>query len=359
MKIMFSGGATLGPVVPLLAIYEIYKKQYPEAEFVWVGTKKGPERELVERYKIPFFAISCGKLRRYFSFLNFIDVFKFAIGYLQSLVLLWQERPGLLITAGGFVSVPLHWASVLLGIPKWVHQQDVQVGLANKLMVRSANKITVALRDDIRFFPEQKTEWIGNPARDLAVKNIADARSRLGLPPAGPVIFALGGGTGSNKINKLVLEALPSWPREWSVVHLVGRERPSELQMRASGAFANYHVYQFFTEEMKDAYAVADVVIARAGFSTVTELASLGKAAILVPIFGTHQEINAKMLADNKAVIVLYEKTDTGLKLAHIVRDLIENPDIRQYLGNRLRTVLPPAKPEKVIEIINTLILSK
>lgn len=355
MKIMFSGGATLGPVVPLLAIYEIYKKQYPDAEFVWVGTRKGPEKELVERYKIPFFAISCGKLRRYFSFLNFFDAFKIVIGYLQSLILLWQEKPDILITAGGFVSVPLHWASVLLGIPKWVHQQDVQVGLANKLMARSADKITVALREGINFFPEQKTEWIGNPARDLAVKNIAEARIRLGLPPAGPVIFALGGGTGSNKINKLVLEALPSWPKEWSVLHLVGRERPSELQMRASGAFSNYHVYQFFTEEMKDAYAVADVVIARAGFSTITELASLGKAAIVVPIFGTHQEVNAKMLSDSKAVIVLHEKTDTGLKLAHIVRDLIENPDIRQYLGNRLRTVLPPAKPEKVIEIINQL----
>lgn len=352
---MFSGGGTLGPVVPLLAICEVYRQRYPQAEFVWVGTKTGPEKQLVDQYRIPFFIISGGKLRRYFSFFNFIDLFKIGVGFFQSLVLLWQEKPNLLISAGGFVSVPLHWAAFFLGIPTWVHQQDFRVGLANKLMFKTTPKITTALRDSVFLLPEHKTEWIGNPVRNLFVDNIIAARQRLGVPPSGPVIFALGGGTGSSKINSLILEALPAWPKDWHVIHLVGKERPSELQERAAKVFANYHVYQFFTDEMKDAYAAADVVIARAGFATITELASLAKAAILVPISDTHQEVNAKMLADNKAAVVLREKTDNGLKLAHIVSELVNKPDVRHYLGNRLRTVLPPAKPERIIEIINTL----
>src|SRR3990167_8031404 len=119
MKILFSGGGTLGPVVPLLAIAEIYHKHNPQVEFIWVGTKNGPEKELVDRYHIPFFTITSGKLRRYTSLWNFFDIFKIIFGFFQSLFLLWHEKPSLLITAGGFVSVPLHFAAYALGIPAW------------------------------------------------------------------------------------------------------------------------------------------------------------------------------------------------------------------------------------------------
>jgi UDP-N-acetylglucosamine--N-acetylmuramyl-(pentapeptide) pyrophosphoryl-undecaprenol N-acetylglucosamine transferase len=114
-------------------------------------------------------------------------------------------------------------------------------------------------------------------------------------------------------------------------------------------------VYQFFTSEIKDAYAVADVVITRAGFASITELAALGKAIILLPMAGTHQEVNAKLLASNQAAIVLDERIDTGLKLARITADLVVFKETRDYLGNRLRTVLPAATPDKIIKIINIL----
>jgi len=352
---MFSGGGTLGPVVPLLAIAEIYKKHNPQVEFLWVGTQNGPEKDLIAEYNIPFFTIFSGKLRRYISLWNFLDIFKILFGFLQSLFLLWQKKPDLLITAGGFVSVPLHFAAFTLGIPAWVHQQDVQVGLANKLMSYTATKITTALRDSQSYFPEHKTEWIGNPVRDLSVNDINESRKKFNIAEGVPVILAMGGGTGSNSINKLVIEALPAWPRDWHIIHLVGRERPRELQENATGVFPNYHVYPFLKGDMKDAYAVADVVITRAGFASITELAALGKATILLPMSLTHQEINARLLADNKAAVVLDERTDSGLKLARIVMELVEFPETRDYLGKRLQTVLPPASHTKVLEIIDSL----
>lgn len=356
MKILFSGGGTLGPVVPLLAISEIYKKYHPQAEFMWVGTEFGPEKELVEKYQIPFFTIISGKLRRYISLWNFFDLFKIVVGFFQSLFLLWQEKPDLLVTAGGFVSVPLHFAAFTLGIPAWVHQQDSQAGLANKIMARTAKKITTALRETAANFPEKKTEWIGNPVRDLSVANLGESRKKFGIPEGAPVILAMGGGTGSSSINKLVMEALSAWPREYHIIHLVGKERPRELQENAAKVFANYHVYKFLSDEIKDAYAIADLVITRAGFGTITELAALGKAAILLPMSHTHQEVNAKLLADHQAAIVMDERTSDGLKLARTVADLIAFPETRQYLGERLRTVLPPAKHEKIVEIIERLI---
>ncbi len=345
----------MGPVVPLLAIAEIYKKHDPQAEFMWVGTEFGPEKELVEQYKIPYFTIISGKLRRYISLWNFFDVIKIMVGFFQSLFLLWYEKPDLLVTAGGFVSVPLHFAAGALGIPTWVHQQDFQAGLANKLMSYPARKITTALRETQKYFNEKKTEWIGNPVRDLSVVSIDESRKKFNIPDGAPVILAMGGGTGSARINQLVIEALSAWPREYHIIHLVGKERPRELQENAAKVFSNYHVYQFLKEEIKDAYAIADVVITRAGFATITELAALGKPAILLPMSHTHQEVNAKLLADHQAAVVMDERMADGLKLARTVMDLIAYPETRQYLGERLRTVLPPAKPEKIIEIIKDL----
>jgi UDP-N-acetylglucosamine--N-acetylmuramyl-(pentapeptide) pyrophosphoryl-undecaprenol N-acetylglucosamine transferase len=356
MKILFSGGGTLGPVSPLLAIAEIYKKHNPQAQFVWVGTKNGPEKELVEQYSMPFFTITSGKLRRYISLANFFDIFKIFFGFFQSLFLLWHEKPNLLITAGGFVSVPLHFAAFALGIPTWVHQQDFQVGLANKLMSYTAKKITTALRENERNFSENKTEWIGNPVRDLSVADANNSRKKFSIPDSAPVVLAMGGGTGSAAVNKLIIQALPAWPREYHIIHLVGKERPRELQENATKVFSNYHVYQFLKDDMKDAYAIADIVIARAGFGTITELSSIGKPAILLPMSQTHQEYNAKFLAGHQAVVVVNEKTIDGLKLAHTVVGLISEPETLKYLGQRLQTVLPPAKPQKVVDIIEQLV---
>lgn len=355
MKIMFSGGGTLGPVVPLLAIAEIYKKHDPNVELFWVGTQRGPEKDLIARYNIPFFTIISGKLRRYVSFWNILDIFKIIFGFFQSLFLLWQKKPDVIITAGGFVSVPLHFAAAALGIPAWVHQQDAQVGLANKIMSYTAKKITTALRDTQSAFAEHKTEWLGNPVRDLSVQDKKQSWQKFGIPEGAPVILAMGGGTGSNSINKLIIEALPAWPRDWHVIHLVGKERPRELQENATKVFPNYHVYQFLADEMKDAYALASVVVARAGFASITELAALGKACIFVPMAGTHQEANTKLLVSNKAAIVLDEQVDNGLKLARIVADLIELHETREYLGKRLQTVLPPAAPGRVVDIIQAI----
>ncbi len=358
MKIILSGGGTLGPVVPLLAIAEIYKKYNPAVEFIWVGTKNGPEKELVTQQKILFYSIIAGKWRRYFSLWNIVDFFKIILAFFSSLILLWQEKPDLLISGGGFVSVPLHWAGWLLGIPTWIHQQDVEFGLANRLMAKAADKITTALRESVALYPG-KSEWLGNPVRDLTVDDLTAARARFGIPTGAPVIFAVGGGTGSMAVNRLIMESVPAWPRTWHISHLTGRERPAELNESAAGVFPNYHVYKFFTTEMKDAYAIADVVVARAGFATITELAALKKAAVLIPMTGTHQEANVQKLLKENAVLVLNQNYSNGLKLAQMVKELIENSSTRAKLGRRLNEILPPAEPKQVVDILEEMLAKR
>ncbi|MDP1709854.1 MAG: glycosyltransferase, partial [Candidatus Komeilibacteria bacterium] len=144
-------------------------------------------------------------------------------------------------------------------------------------------------------------------------------------------------------------------PPSWQIIHLTGKTRPHELSDRAGAIFPNYHPYQFLTTEMKDAYALAEVIIARAGFATITEAASLAKPLVLVPMSGTHQEDNARLLSENNAAVVLDERTDDGLKLAQVVKELMELPEKRQNLGARLKAVLPPASPERIVAIIEEL----
>ncbi|MFA5175006.1 MAG: UDP-N-acetylglucosamine--N-acetylmuramyl-(pentapeptide) pyrophosphoryl-undecaprenol N-acetylglucosamine transferase [Patescibacteria group bacterium] len=355
MKIVLSGGGTLGSVAPLLAVAEAFKKKYPETEFIWVGTKEGPEKDLLGKYDFSFFALQTAKWRRYFSFLNFTDFFNLTAAFLKSFLFLWQEKPDLMISAGGFISVPLHWAGAVLGIPAWIHQQDLRPGLANKLMSPFAKKITVALEKSVLFFPKKKTEWIGNSVRELKVVSKTEARKRLELPKDGKVIFAFGGGTGSESLNRIILESLPSWPRDWHIIHLLGKERPARLAEGAAKVFPNYHVYRFFTDEIIDAYSAADIVIARAGFSTITELAFLSKPAILIPMVGTHQEDNVKFFAQNKAAAFLGEDTGNGLRLAMMVKYLMEFPEECEAMGERLHKILPIAKEEKMIKIIEDL----
>jgi len=355
MKILFSGGGSLGPVSPLLAIYEIYQKYNGDCKFVWVGTKGGPERDLVESYAIPFFVITSGKFRRYFSFLNIIDFFKILIAFFQSIILLWQEKPSLLITAGGFVSVPLHFAAFVLGIPTWVHQQDVRVGLANKIMERVASKVTVTLEKSIADFKYKKAQWIGNPVRDLSVEDTFESYEKFGFNSADKVILAFGGGTGSDRINELIIGALPHLERDWQVIHLTGKEREDKKSEGAKKTFTNYHPYKFFTSEMKDAYTIADVIIGRGGFVTITEIAALAKPAVLLPIPNTHQEENVKMLAEKRGAVILDQDKVNGMDLAHIIRELLEKPEVGRYLGRQLHKLIPPALPEKIIELVEQL----
>lgn len=356
MKVLFSGGGTLGPVTPLLAMWDAIHSAHGDATALWVGTKKGPERALVEDAGILFYEIPTSKMRRYFSPLNILDVFKMVVAFFSAVRLLLSERPDVCISAGGYTSVPVHWAAWWLGIPTWIHQQDVVVGLSNKLMRGIAKQITTALQASTTQFSSKKTVWLGNPIRtDILSGSKDSAVKRFGLDSSLPVVFVTGGGTGSLKVNQLVVEAVQHLKGFAQVIHLTGKERPQELVQRAEKHFPYYHVYQFFTEEMKDAYAVADIVISRGGFGTITEIAALKKPALLIPKPG-HQEANVTYLAKADAVIVVDEETSDGNFLAKKIRLLLENREERSSLGNRIHTLLPPADRARIVEIFDTLI---
>ncbi|MBI4992998.1 MAG: UDP-N-acetylglucosamine--N-acetylmuramyl-(pentapeptide) pyrophosphoryl-undecaprenol N-acetylglucosamine transferase [Candidatus Magasanikbacteria bacterium] len=357
MKIILSGGGTLGPVTPLLAIQDIIKRNFPDTEFVWVGTKSGPEKELVEKRGIKFVTISSGKLRRYISIWNIADIFRIFIGLFQSIKIIWRENPNFCISAGGFISVPIHWAAWLLGVSSWIHQQDAVVGLSNKLMSPFAIVITTALAGNVKKFNKRKTFWLGNPVRrEILAGSRERAFQRFNLKSGLPVVFATGGGTGSMRVNQLIIQAVPELKDACQIIHLSGKERPQDLVDRAVQHFGEfYQVHQFFSEAMADAYVAADLVISRGGFGTISELAALAKPAILIPKPG-HQEENVGFLAEAGAVVLVDERTADGNYLAKIIKELLSDSAHLKQMGEQLQKMLPVAREEDVVGVVKVMV---
>lgn len=339
----------------LIAIAEAIREEAPNTNFIWVGTRHGVERSVVEKSGLPFMAIFSGKLRRYFSLNNFVDVFKIGAGFFQAWWILRRERPNLLISAGGFVSVPLHWAAWILKIPTWIHQQDALPGLANILMARTAKKITVALEDSLAHFDRKKTVWLGNPCRDLK-SGKEESKKYFGIQDDEPIILAFGGGTGAERLNQLMVDAIPQLEKSWHVIHITGPQRKTKANIISSQKYPNYQAYDFLNKEMLYALNIADVVFSRAGFATLTELASLSKAVVLMPISHTHQESNAVPLVRAGAVQLADELVDDGLSIAEKICALVRDAVKREAIGRVLHHTLPVAEHEDIKQIYRELV---
>lgn len=333
-RIILSGGGTAGSVTPLLALAE----HLHEYEVLFVGTQNGVERTIIGD-TLPYASIPGGKLRRYMSFKNITDGAKIILGFFYSLVLLLRFRPKVVVSAGSFVSVPLVWAAWCCGIRTVVHQQDLQVGLATRLTQPFASVLTKAFAD-IRL---HNAEVIGNPVRDLTPTTTDFAFDVLV-----PTILIFGGGTGAQAINEIVSEELCELA---NVIHVTGpRKNTSTI------SHPRYHVFEILGENMKEALAKADLVIARAGLSTISELAILGKPAIIIPMPNSHQEINAQFLDTHNAAFILHQSQITPASLVRDCEMLLQNPEQRKYFSQNISTLMPHTASETLSKIIrNTL----
>ncbi len=329
-RVLLSGGGTAGSVTPLLALAE----QLPEYDLLFVGTKTGVERTIVGE-RMPYKSIPAGKLRRYTSIKNFTDGFKILLGFFYSLVILIRYRPKVVVSAGSFVSVPVVWAAWCCGIRTIIHQQDLQVGLATRLMQPFASVLTKAFTD-IRL---HNAEIIGNP-----VRNLTPTTADFTVDSSVPTVLIFGGGTGAQAINELVSQELCDIA---NVIHITGPDKNT-----STISHARYHVFEILGENMKEALAKADLVIARAGLSTISELAILGKPAIIIPMPNSHQEINAQFLDTHDAAFILQQ---TQITQASLVRDcemLLHSPEQLAYFSKNISELMPNNAAEKLATII-------
>ena len=341
LSIAFTGGGTGGHIYPGLAVASWVQKNFP-CRIIWIGSKAGMDRAIVEDAKIEFFGIPSGKLRRYFSLRNFSDIFRIVAGFFAARRILKREGAVLLFSKGGFVSVPPCAAAKILKIPVFTHESDYSPGLATRINTRFAEKIFIPYKESGAFLPSQLMDKVfvsGNPIRpDFEAADPVKGREFLGLGDSERILLVLGGSLGSREINALVRGCLPELIRNYTVVHQTG-----ELEGVAMGAsFGDspnrYKPCAYFKDEIPHIIAAAELILCRSGAGTIWECKSLDKPMVLVPFRGSgtrgDQVENAKLFEEAGAAICFMEEgAEAPSKLSSIINSLADDPHRRNAMG--------------------------
>ena len=360
MKILLVGGGSVGSIAPLLAVKRYLEKHNHKIQFIYFGSKSGPERELVEKEEIAYYSIPAGKWRRYFSLKNIFDVFVTLTGFFIALAKLKRLRPDLMLSAGSFVSVPVAIASKLLGIKIVIHQQDLRPSLSNKIIYPFCDKLTVSLPESQKLFFQglgllkrrskaiSKIVLTGNPVRvDLAHGDKKRAIKLFSLNTELPVLLVLGGSTGAEGLNKLIVGALEPLTKVFQIIHVTGKNKTLKTAQNS-----NYHAFEFLSSEFPDAMKIADIVLSRAGFSTITELAYCKKMSVIIPMPNSHQEDNGQYLFSKRAAIILKQDGVTPENLTTFLRKLIFEYNLQKIVTKNISELMPKNSAERIGKVI-------
>ncbi|MBI5370334.1 UDP-N-acetylglucosamine--N-acetylmuramyl-(pentapeptide) pyrophosphoryl-undecaprenol N-acetylglucosamine transferase [Candidatus Uhrbacteria bacterium] len=351
MKILLAGGGTLGPVTPLLALVEAWRARDPQAQFVFAGTPTGPERSIVERqYHVAFRPIPAVRFERFFSLEWFALPVFVLIALIAAFKMIIQEKPDVIVGAGGYTQVPMIMVGWILHVPSFVFQTDVRPLLSTRLAAPFVHRIYLGWSQTTSFWLHKKMEVLGVPVRaSLQTGSRERAIKRFGLDASKKTLLVIGGGTGSLWFNEQLVQIVPQLAQAFNVIHLTGRGKtPRSLEHPPGG----YFCAEILDEGMEDAYAAADLVLARAGMGTISELSALGKCAILIPLPHSAQRENAQAMEQGRAARVLdQDQTDASMLLDEI-RSLMEDPQKREVYQQRIRVVLRTDVTDTVINHI-------
>lgn len=314
-KIVLTGGGTAGHVTPNIALLPALREAGYEISYI--GSYNGIEKQLMNDYGIPYTGISTGKFRRYFDLKNFTDPFRVNKGFIEATKYLKKNRPDVVFSKGGFVSVPVVRAAALLGIPCIIHESDMTPGLANKLCFRVSKKICCNFPETVKMLPSSKAVLTGTPIRaELFTGDASVGKKFCGFNDDKPVIMITGGSLGAEGVNLAVREALPKLLEKYNIVHLCGKGKLDKAYSDTPG----YRQFEYIKEEMKDLFAMADVVISRAGANAICEILALRKPNILIPLPSKSsrgdQLLNAKSFeASGYSVVLEQDKLNPSLLL--------------------------------------------
>ena len=307
-RIVFTGGGSAGHVTPNIALFPKLKSMGYDIHYI--GSYDGIEKKLIEDYRIPYYGISTGKLRRYFDIKNFSDPFRVLKGFAEAKKILKTLKPDIVFSKGGFVSVPVVRAAAMLKIPCIIHESDMTPGLANSMCIPVAQKICCNFPETLQNLPAEKAILTGSPIRTELTKGSKDkGLAMCGFNSAKPVI-------------KLVREALPKLLEDFQIVHICGKDKIDNLLLNTEG----YKQFEFVKDDLKDLFAMADIVISRAGANAICELLTLRKPNLLIPL-PAHasrgdQILNAKSFESQGFSMVADEDYLTSVTLTEKVHEL-------------------------------------
>lgn len=325
-RIILTGGGTAGHVTPNIALLPRLRELNYDIHYI--GSYQGIEKELIEQFGIPYHGISSGKLRRYFSLKNFTDPFRIIKGLAEADKLIKTLQPDVIFSKGGFVSVPVVMAGKRRHVPTIIHESDMTPGLANKLSIPSATKVCCNFPETLEHLPKDKAVLTGSPIRqELLSGNKIAALDFCGLTSEKPVILIIGGSLGSVAVNNAVRAILPELLKDFQVIHLCGKGKRDESLQNVNG----YVQFEYVQSELKDIFALTDLIISRAGANAICEIAALRKPNLLIPLSASasrgDQILNARSFERQGFSVVIEEEELTNEKLLSSIQKLYANRD--------------------------------
>jgi UDP-N-acetylglucosamine--N-acetylmuramyl-(pentapeptide) pyrophosphoryl-undecaprenol N-acetylglucosamine transferase len=368
MKILFTGSGSGGHFYPIVAVAEAINDEVRERKLLepqlYYAAPDPYDREVLLANNITWVATSAGKIRNYFSILNFFDYFKTAWGVLRSILRIFFLYPDVVFATGGYGSFPTLLAARLFAIPVVILQADVDPGRVNKWAAKFAQKIAVAFAEGAEYFPKDKVAHTGNPVRKAALVPAREgAREFLHLKPDVPVVLVTGGSQGSQTINDAILEALPDLLAHYQVVHQTGRANYTDIAGRSriiindSALYERYKPFDYLNDlATRMAAGAASLVISRAGAGNIFEAAAWGIPAILVPIpepTSHDQTKNAFAYARAGGAAVIEQNNLTPRLLVSEVNRILGSEQLKHAMANSARAF---SRPDAAKLIANALI---
>lgn len=365
MKIVISGGGTGGHIYPALALVREIQEKSKDAEFLYIGTSKGLESKLVSRENIPFTPIEITGFKRKLSFENVKTIFRFLKGTRNSKKILKEFKPDVVIGTGGYVCGPVVYAASKLHIPTVIHEQNSVPGLTNKFLSRYVDRIAICFEEAGDYFPDSKVAFTGNPrASEVLGKDGIAGRLSMGLSATMPTVVIFGGSRGARPINEAVIKSLSDFSTQpYQVLYITGDVHYEDVRKEVEliGNPSNV-IIKPFVHNMPEVLAGADLVVSRAGATTLAELTSLGIPSILIPspyVTNNHQEKNARSLSDRGAAVLLLESELTGKALTHTIDDILLDKEKQRTMKDAAKKIGVPDSAERLYKLMKELSKAK
>ncbi|MBW9147446.1 undecaprenyldiphospho-muramoylpentapeptide beta-N-acetylglucosaminyltransferase [Clostridium sp. CM028] len=320
-KIIMTGGGSAGHVTPNLALIPKLKMLGYEVEYI--GTKEGIERKIIESENIKYYPISSGKLRRYFDVKNFTDPLKVIKGIFEAKKIIKTQKPDIVFSKGGFVSVPVVLAAFFNKVPVIAHECDITPGLANKLVAPYCTKVCVTFPEALNEIKNGKGVITGNPIRyELFEGSKIKGNEICGFKNKKPTLMIIGGSLGSKVINEVVRSMLEKLILEYNIIHICGSGNFEKSLQSKNG----YKQFEYTTDELPDLLASADIVVSRAGANVIFELLALRKPNLLIPLSAKasrgDQILNAKSFEKSGYSMVIQDEELTPENLEMKIKEL-------------------------------------
>jgi UDP-N-acetylglucosamine--N-acetylmuramyl-(pentapeptide) pyrophosphoryl-undecaprenol N-acetylglucosamine transferase len=343
-KIILTGGGSAGHVTPNLALIEALG----EFEIKYIGSKEGIEKELVQKKGIPYISISSGKLRRYVSKKNISDAFRVLKGVQESIKIIKEEKPNIIFSKGGFVTVPVAIAGKMCGVPVIIHESDMTLGLANKIAMPYAKVVCTSFGETVKYVPKNKGIATGTPMRkEMFLGNYNKGLEICGFNKDKPIILVIGGSLGSVYINDVIFNNIEDITNKYQVIHICGKNNKRETQVKG------YKQLEYVSDGLEHIFKIADIVVSRAGSNSINEILALKKLNILIPLpkkaSRGDQILNAQSFEKQGFSYVIQEESFNNISLKEGLEYLTKN---KQVYINKMNESKAKNAVEEIVKII-------